>query len=39
MDVSTKLTGKRWGDDGCYRVHLSTYVYLAQYMDFRSLVA
>ena len=28
-----------WGDHGSYRVHLSTYLMLAQYMDFRQMVA
>jgi hypothetical protein len=37
--VDRNSWGASWGDAGCYRVHLSTYVYLAQYMDFRALVA
>jgi hypothetical protein len=37
--VDRNSWGKSWGDDGCYRVHLSTYVALGQYMDFRELVA
>jgi hypothetical protein len=30
---------KSWGDNGSYRAHLSTYVTLGQYCDFRLLVA
>jgi len=37
--VDRNSWGKSWGDAGNYRVHLSTYVMLATYMDFRSLVA
>ena len=37
--VDRNSWSKSWGDAGNYRVHLSTYVMLGAYMDFRALVA
>lgn len=37
--VDRNSWGKSWGDEGNYRVHLSTYQMLGHYNDFRALVA